>query len=74
MNERLRSRLEMGIVADLRVPDVETRIAILEEGPGQGIPSTRHPRVRGRQDRVEYPRVEGALLKICAYASLNTSR
>jgi len=31
INERLRSRLEMGIVADLRHPDVETRIAILEK-------------------------------------------
>jgi len=30
MNARLRSWLEMGILAELRCPDVEMRIAILE--------------------------------------------
>lgn len=73
MNERLRSRLEMGIVADLRVPDVETRIAILEKkAQAEGIPIPR--------DILEFVAakiesnirvLEGALLKICAYASLN---
>lgn len=73
MNERLRSRLEMGIVADLRVPDVETRVAILEKkAQAEGVPLSR--------DILEYVAskiesnirvLEGALLKICAYASLN---
>ncbi len=73
MNERLRSRLEMGIVADLRVPDVETRIAILEKkAQAEGVPLSR--------DILEFVAakiesnirvLEGALLKICAYASLN---
>ncbi len=73
MNERLRSRLEMGIVADLRVPDVETRVAILEKkSQAEGVPLSR--------DILEYVAskiesnirvLEGALLKICAYASLN---
>jgi len=73
MNERLRSRLEMGIVADLRVPDVETRVAILEKkAQAEGVPISR--------DILEFVAakiesnirvLEGALLKICAYASLN---
>ena len=73
MNDRLRSRLEMGIVADLRVPDVETRVAILEKkAQAEGVPLTR--------DILEFVAskiesnirvLEGALLKICAYASLN---
>ncbi len=73
INERLRSRLEMGIVADLRHPDVETRIAILEK--------------KVQTEEVSIPReileliakevesnirvLEGALLNVCAYASLN---
>ncbi|MCD6350998.1 MAG: chromosomal replication initiator protein DnaA [Armatimonadetes bacterium] len=72
LNDRLRSRLEMGIVADLRCPDVETRIAILEK--------------KAAAEQMELPRevlelvakriesnirvLEGALTKICAYASL----
>lgn len=72
MNDRLRSRLEMGIVADLRCPDVETRVAILEKkAEAEGITLPR--------DILEYVAkkiesnirvLEGALLKICAYASL----
>lgn len=73
MNDRLRSRLEMGIVADLRCPDVETRVAILEkkaEAEGIVIP----------RDILEYLAkkvesnirvLEGALLKVCAHSSLN---
>jgi chromosomal replication initiator protein len=73
MNDRLRSRLEMGIVADLRVPDIETRVAILEKKAlTEGVALSR--------DILEYVAgkiesnirvLEGALLKICAYASLN---
>ncbi len=73
MNDRLRSRLEMGIVADLRIPDVETRVAILEKkAQTEGVPLSR--------DILEFVAakiesnirvLEGALLKICAYASLN---
>lgn len=73
MNERLRSRLEMGIVADLRAPDLETRVAILEKKAiAEGVPLSREilELVASRiESNVRV--LEGALLKICAYASLN---
>ncbi|MCD6361693.1 MAG: chromosomal replication initiator protein DnaA [Armatimonadetes bacterium] len=74
MNERLRSRLEMGIVADLRAPDLETRVAILEKKAiAEGVPLSREilELVASRiESNVRV--LEGALLKICAYASLNS--
>lgn len=73
MNERLRSRLEMGIVADLRAPDLETRVAILEKKAlAEGVSLSREilELVASRiESNVRV--LEGALLKICAYASLN---
>jgi chromosomal replication initiator protein len=73
MNDRLRSRLEMGILADLRCPDVETRVAILEK-------KAEAEQVYIPRDLLEYLAkkiesnirvLEGALLKLCAYSSLN---
>jgi chromosomal replication initiator protein len=73
MNDRLRSRLEMGILADLRCPDVETRVAILEK-------KAEAEQVYIRRDILEYLAkkiesnirvLEGALLKLCAYSSLH---
>lgn len=73
MNDRLRSRLEMGILADLRCPDVETRVAILEK-------KAEAEQVYIPRDILEYLAkkiesnirvLEGALLKLCAYSSLH---
>jgi chromosomal replication initiator protein len=73
MNDRLRSRLEMGILADLRCPDVETRVAILEKKAAA-------EQVYIPRDLLEYLAkkiesnirvLEGALLKLCAYSSLH---
>lgn len=73
MNERLRSRLEMGIVADLRTPDIETRVAILEKKAlNEGVHLSRDvlDYVAGKiESNIRV--LEGALLKLCAYASLN---
>lgn len=75
MNDRLRSRLEMGILADLRCPDVETRVAILEK-------KAEAEHVYIPRDSLEYLAkkiesnirvLEGALLKLCAYSSLHGS-
>lgn len=73
MNDRLRSRLEMGILADLRCPDVETRVAILEK-------KAEAEQVYIPRDILEYLAkkvesnirvLEGALLRLCAHCSLD---
>jgi chromosomal replication initiator protein len=72
MNDRLRSRLEMGIVADLRAPDVETRVAILEKkAAAEEVEISRDVLEHVAQKIESNIRVlEGALLKICAHKSL----
>jgi len=72
MNERLRSRLQQGIVADLRPPDVDTRLAILEKkAQAEGVSISRDVLKRIAQQIESNIRVlEGALMKVCAYASL----
>ncbi len=72
MNERLRSRLQQGIVADLRPPDIDTRLAILEKkAQAEGVEISREILTRIAQQIESNVRVlEGALLKACAYASL----
>jgi len=73
MNERLRSRLQQGIVADLRPPDVDTRLAILEKkAQSDGIAISRDVLMRLAQRIESNVRIlEGALMNVCAYASLN---
>jgi len=72
IEERLRSRFECGLIADLQPPDVETRIAILRkksEDEGIGLP----------EDVIQFLAVnmksnvrelEGSLIRVGAYSSL----
>lgn len=73
MNDRLRSRLEMGIVADLRCPDVDTRVAILDKkAKSEGLDLPLEILEFVAQRVLSNIRVlEGALLKICAQVSLD---
>jgi chromosomal replication initiator protein len=73
MNDRLRSRLEMGIVADLRCPDVDTRVAILaKKAQTEGVDLALEILEFVAQKIISNIRVlEGALLKICAHLSLD---
>ncbi len=73
LSPRVRSRLEAGIVADLRAPDVETRIAILEKkAQAEGIELDREVLEYVAKKIESNIRVlEGALLRICAGVSLN---
>jgi chromosomal replication initiator protein len=72
LEERLRSRFEWGLIADLTAPDLETRIAILRAKAEEGaVPIT--------SDVIEFVarkvvsnirELEGALNRIVAYASM----
>ena len=75
MDERLRSRFECGLIADIAAPDLETRLAIL------------HKKAETEQARIpddvllymaqlvqsNIRTLEGALVKLIAYASLVNS-
>ena len=72
MEERLRSRFEWGLIADLQQPDVETRIAILrkkseEEGIAIGEDVVQLLATNLKSNIRE---IEGALIRLGAYASL----
>ncbi|WP_447969928.1 chromosomal replication initiator protein DnaA [Nitrospira sp. M1] len=72
MEERLRSRFEWGLIADLQQPDVETRIAILRkksEEEGVGI-SEDVIQLLAANLKSNIREIEGALIRLGAYASL----
>ena len=75
MDERLRSRFESGLIADLAPPDLETRLAILHkkaEAEGMRIPDE-VLLYMARLVQSNIRTLEGALVKLIAYASLVNS-
>ncbi|MGA8115109.1 MAG: chromosomal replication initiator protein DnaA [Actinocatenispora sp.] len=73
LEDRLRTRFEWGLLADIQPPDLETRIAILQK-------KAAHERLYAPPDVLEFiasrisnsiRELEGALIRVTAFASLN---
>ncbi len=70
--ERLRSRFEWGLIADIQPPDLETKMAILDkkaEAVGVRLPDEVRSFVASKTKQ-SVRELEGALVKLVAYSSL----
>jgi len=75
LEERLQSRFEWGLMADIQLPDIETRTAILRsraESSGIDVPDEVLDTI-AQHVRRSIRELEGALNKVIAYAQLTGS-
>jgi chromosomal replication initiator protein len=73
LEDRLRSRFEWGLITDIQPPDLETRIAILRKKAEMDHLTVAEDVMSYIASKVEsnIRELEGALIRVIAYASLN---
>jgi len=73
--DRLRSRFEWGLMADIQPPDLETKMAILDKKAGnEGVALPEDVRTfMATKTKSNVRELEGALIKLIAYSSLTGS-